>query len=342
MDIYSFINSKSISDYLRAINYEFNTLEAAWLIYQCKTISLKEKHDAWKQLIQEMPDCKVEKRPNCEPRESLHELIMEYISIIEKQHELFEKQEVDAVYQYRAYYTGDHEWEEYKDIYATPEECWKEIDEYREYGIEAIEICKRYISSNRTIEVGYMSDGTVMDVDSNALTDHEFDVIVMSFGGMWFDFPVPFKKGDILIDNTIIGPKNRYSESGPIVMLGVTPWEIEHNNDRKEKGYGDNSDMNVWGYFQDDDGRIFREVTHNYMDFDYYEGPFEGPHRLLVALGNYIKEEIGLDLLLSTYRKIIMDEVSYDIMLHGWYTEEGLKLAGLNDVVESNRKGNDK
>jgi len=338
MDFYSFINSKSISEYLREIKYEFNSLEAAWLIYQCKSISLKEKHDAWRQFIQEMPDCKVEKRPNCEPRDSLHGLIQEYILIIESQYELFGKQEANAVYQYRYYCSGDPKWEGDKDVYATIDECWKDIDDYREYDIEAVEISKRYIGSNRTIDVRYKPDGTVMEVDSNVLTDHEFDVIVMSFDGFWFDFPVPFKKGDILIDTTVIGPKTRYSESGPIVMRGVTPWEIEHNKDRKEKGYGDNSDMIIWGYFQNEDGRVYHEVTNNYMDFDYYGGPFDGVHRLLLALSNYLKDEIGLDMLLTAYRKVIMDYVSHDVMLHSWYTEEGLKLAGLFDVVEVNNR----
>lgn len=331
MDICSFINSKTICDYLREIKYEFSALEAAWLIFHCRSITLRDKHEAWKQLVQEMPDCKVKKRPNCMGRESLFELINEYISIVEKQYELFERHEVDAVYQYRVYCAGSSEWDEnYQDVYATINECWKEIDKYREYSIEAVQIRKRYVGINKTIDVSFNPDKTVTDIDSNVLTDSEFDVITKSFDGLWFDFPVPFKKGDILVNKTIIGPRTRSSESGPIVVLGVTPGDIEHNKDKKR--FGDNSDMNVWGYFQEEDGRIFYEVTHNYMDFDYYEGPFVGPQCLLVALGNYIKDKISLELLLSAYRKTIMDEISYDHMLHSWYTGEGLKLAGLSDL----------
>ena len=33
MDVYKFINSKDIREYLKKINYEFTPVEAAWLIW---------------------------------------------------------------------------------------------------------------------------------------------------------------------------------------------------------------------------------------------------------------------------------------------------------------------
>lgn len=33
MNIFDFINSKDIKEHLKNINYQFNSLEAAWLIY---------------------------------------------------------------------------------------------------------------------------------------------------------------------------------------------------------------------------------------------------------------------------------------------------------------------
>lgn len=337
MDIYSFINSKAISSYLREIGYKFDSKEAAWLIYQCKTIAIDEKHNAWRQLMQEMSDCELEGRPNCNQRNSLYELIKEYISISEKQYEIFKDQENKAVYQYRFYCFNDCDWcEDFTGVYGSLEDCWEEIDKDQDLGIEIVQICKRYIDSNKTIIVTYKADRTVMDLDSNNMSEEEFKVIGQSFEGMWFDFPVPFQKGDILIENRMPGPRSLYAESGPFVMIGITPWESEQN--RRIKEYGDNSDMNAWGYFQDNDGRIFHEVMFNYMDLDYYEGPFEDSKRLLVALSSFIKDKIGVDLLLTSYRKIIMDEIADDVMLHGWYSEEGLKLAGLSEVVTGNNR----
>lgn len=47
MDIFRFVNSKDIREHLRNIGYEFNSLEAAWLIYQCRDAAIDEKHKAW-------------------------------------------------------------------------------------------------------------------------------------------------------------------------------------------------------------------------------------------------------------------------------------------------------
>ena len=44
MDITRFINSRDIREHLKKIGYQFTSLEAAWLIWQCKNITLAEKH----------------------------------------------------------------------------------------------------------------------------------------------------------------------------------------------------------------------------------------------------------------------------------------------------------
>ena len=41
-----YINSKDIRTYLKDTGYVFNSLEAAWLIYQCQGISVEQKHAA--------------------------------------------------------------------------------------------------------------------------------------------------------------------------------------------------------------------------------------------------------------------------------------------------------
>ena len=44
MDIIRFINSRDIREYLKNRNYPFTALEAAWLIYRCRSATIKEKH----------------------------------------------------------------------------------------------------------------------------------------------------------------------------------------------------------------------------------------------------------------------------------------------------------
>ena len=49
MNVYRFINSKDIREHLEFIKYPFGSLEAAWIIYQCRFASLEEKHAACEQ-----------------------------------------------------------------------------------------------------------------------------------------------------------------------------------------------------------------------------------------------------------------------------------------------------
>ena len=84
MKITSFINSNDIREYLEKINYKFTPLEAAWLVYQCRLISIHEKQEAFKEIIRTMPDCEVKKRFNTVPQKSLHEFLGKYISLQNK------------------------------------------------------------------------------------------------------------------------------------------------------------------------------------------------------------------------------------------------------------------
>ena len=64
MNILRFINSKDIRRHLRELQYQFTVPEAAFLIYMSRSASLKEKFDAWQEIINTMPDCSMEERFN--------------------------------------------------------------------------------------------------------------------------------------------------------------------------------------------------------------------------------------------------------------------------------------
>ena len=81
MAVLKFINSKDIREYLKKTDYKFNSLEAAWLIYQCRNATICEKHRAWNELIENMPDCRIEERFNTAPQESLHTFLKQYMEL---------------------------------------------------------------------------------------------------------------------------------------------------------------------------------------------------------------------------------------------------------------------
>ena len=340
MDTYSFINSKAISDYLREIKYEFNTKEVAWLIYQCNSISIHKKFEAWNQLIKDMPDCKIEMYSNSESCESLHHFLKQYMAGIEKQYELFEKSESNSFYLLDY---GEYEKDEcvasYMEYYKNLEDCWNDVSESKKvFDVGHIIIEKIYASENdKHISVKFEGNGELMSIESNMLDEYD-EMINSSFEGMWFDFPVPFNKGDILYQkcNPILGVESFVK---PFVLIGITPWEEEKNMLKKIKNGEYNSYKNAWGYFQNYDGTICMDTMWNYMNLEYYEGPFEGGKSLLIALSNYIKDEISLELLLTTHRKCIIDEFESDIMLRSRYTNKDLELAGLAECITEKNEG---
>lgn len=235
MNFYKFINSKDIRAYFESINYQFDSLSAAWIVWQSKLTTLQEKHEAWEKIIATMPDCEIRERPNTKARPSLHNYL------------------------------------------------------------------------RKLIELG--------DKSPDDMSDYEKELIDDGFDGMWFYFPTPFKKGDIL------------TFSDQIFILSEFGYENGFR-ERLEKN-GDSTDMTAFGYFVDEgDGHIFNECMHHYMDLEYYCGELNGKNRILMAVSNYLKDEISLELLLNAYHIILTEEHAKDFLPRG-FTNEGLALAGI-------------
>ena len=77
MDIYSFINSRDVEEHCRSLKHEFSAIETAFIVYQSKKRNLREKHDAYREIIASMPDTEVQKRFNCPYHNSLHSVLRE-------------------------------------------------------------------------------------------------------------------------------------------------------------------------------------------------------------------------------------------------------------------------
>ena len=62
---------------------------------------------------------------------------------------------------------------------------------------------------------------------------------------------------------------------------------------------GDISDMTVHGYYVGDDGSIYRECTHTYLNVEFFRGKFKKEYRVLQGLSEYLKGVIFLEELLN-------------------------------------------
>lgn len=342
MNIFDFINSKDIGEHLKRIEYPLNALEASWIVYQNDTHSMAQKMEAWRWIMDNMEDCEVLERINCIYRPSLFKTLEEYIALINGEITRFYETELGFVY-LCSYWRGDAEVpEDDEHVFSRPEKWWKYLDDYTyedaKYKTRSVRITKVRIDSesfNPNLTAYFSEKKELMDIFSYSAEEGNY---LDFWGGLWFDFPVPFEKGDILIHyDEHINPYRKVA-GGPFVLDDITPWIIERFEDKWKKYYsdkfGDVTDMTVCGYFQNSDGRIFREVTHNYLDYEIYRGPLDGKYRLLKALSSFVKGKIGVDMLLTTYRKVILDEFSDDVMLKSFYSDNWLALSGLKRNVE--------
>lgn len=132
MNIYPFINSRDIREHLKKIGYTFSSLEAAWLVYQCRTASLAEKHAAWQEIIDTMPDCKIEKRLNTQPRESLHTFLQEYMALQNTYIEELYRTDGHTVYQYRCVYNDSDDWCDGEAVFSSFDACCNAIENEEE------------------------------------------------------------------------------------------------------------------------------------------------------------------------------------------------------------------
>lgn len=328
MDIFSFVNSKDIREYLRKIEYQFNSLEAAWLIYMCHHLTYEEKKTAWKQVISTMPDCEIPKQMNHLTVKGIHAVMERYMTIVDEAVADFIKESADHryVYMYSYLYEGDASWEEnFQTIYGSLDACMsaykKDEDEYGDDRIIKYRIRRQELDNPELVsEMEYNGKGQLLNiVKYYAENEKDNDILNYFFEALWLNFPTPFAKGDIV---WIPSKENKLGwDSGAFVLDNMDTWNPVEGLEK----WGDYSDMCGAGYFVNPNGTVYYESVCNYMELEYYPGPYKLNERILRPLSYYIQEKIEVDLLLCAYRNVLLDVAADDIMLKSWYPKELLK-----------------
>lgn len=265
MNVLKFVNSKDIRKHLRNIGYECSPLEAAWLIYQCRSATVEEKHAAWDKLIETMADCEVRRGRGGIDLPSLHAYLREYMRLENERIRSFCEDTVSVngrPYVYRVKYSyreecGYSDRYSYSDtLYSSYPAALAAVEVYDDQ--DAVIIQKFELDGEQRCQELYLStELKMMQIDSAATPLGEAEPVVDDvFEWLWFDFPTPFVKGDIVYDPccTRLGPLC----SGPFVMsdegaLG----RLTEQRKAWLKESGDTTDMCTGGYFQDEDGGLY-------------------------------------------------------------------------------------
>ena len=315
MNILRFIQSRTMREYLEKIGYKFNADECSWLVYQCRTAILAEKHAAWQEIIDTMPDCEVISESLS--HRSLHRFLKQYMEIENRSIELFFEPMDDAFYQYSWSYVSDN----YKPYYKTVDECFSAAIKYHnendllspeEEPFAYVDIVKLYDGDIQE-HVKFKLNGQILSTLPTLPSEEEFHIFDFVFQRMDFVFPCPFKKGDILFD----------------VRLKEYP---NHNLMVFEKmDFAENGAHCAYGYMMDD-GHIIRE-GFDCLYLEYYKSEhFEDGYRALDYVRKYLLGELSLTGLMNKYHQIMCEEQAKNTEFHSDLWE--------NDTVDEKWKHN--
>ena len=318
MNIYKYIRSKDVREHNDKIGRKFTAMESAFLVWLNYEITLKEKHDAWQEIMRDVKDEEVPKRVNADYAPSLFALLNKFINADNRLIDEFYKKDERTVYSYRYICKGDSSFgEDFGRIYSDLGYIQGELRKDSDLDIICVEYSKKYISSHcRSITLATDGSGNVMSVDGNfiqvidlSLKKDEF------FEGLWVDVPTPFRKGDIVCSRKTPFWYYLFSGSQPFVLLSLANWSAKDAEERGEKlsekdkawrdkhlkylkEYGDITDMTACGYFLSSDyndcftGEFYHEVMHDYVDLEYYRGELNGGERVLLPIKHFLGGDI--------------------------------------------------
>lgn len=224
---------------------------------------------------------------------------------------------------------GFSESKKYERAFPTLSDCLATVkEEICDYGAEDIlhVYIKRQLLSepNRFMTVCLNNRLEVMDIDAfhSPLTEREQELLG-AFEGMWFAFPTPFKRGDLVCQKHSLKAW-RFPQNACYVLESIAAWT---NREMQENGFwgnrsdtqdmdrlhqmllkdGDVTDMSFSAYSVEDGQIIFDNVGW-YLSLERFDGTLTGEQRALYPLRDLLNGKIRPDMFLDALRVLRADE----------------------------------
>ena len=321
MNIYNFINSRDIAKYLKEINYQFSTLECAWLVWQSRKHTLEQKHTAWKEIIDTLPDCSVEARPNHAEVHSLHEYLKTHIDFERQLAKDFLNIEPQTFYNAYAYTNRGDAWD--PSTHLSPEAA---INHYiTDYADAFSYHNEQIIGFNiEKIRLGEPQAYMTLSIDEqNQALDIKVKEKGNLFENLWFDFPTPFEKGDILVK-----AKHGYNWLYPgggcsqFVMDSICTEHLDSIDNLKKNGTFE--DMLAYGY------RHYTgyDKMYSYMNLEYADPSSSEFDKEMLPISLFLKGQINVIEMAEAYRALT-NERDYHHYRSAILTEELKSILGI-------------
>ncbi len=138
MDIYNYLNSKDVAEHCRNINYKFDSLEKAFIINDCVSISIEEKHRLYRELMSIEKDVEIPKHHlSKEYDNSFFNALDKYVKYEKKCIDMLKEGGDNIVYTYKFRSENDRDYCESRTIYSSFEKARsamvEEMNDFFEY-----------------------------------------------------------------------------------------------------------------------------------------------------------------------------------------------------------------
>lgn len=340
MDIYSYLNSKDVAAHCRNLGHRFNTIEAAFIIDRCRRLSIRERHTAFRELMETMPDMMLPERVSYLVGD------LDLFCCLEEKIR-FEEAAIEDVCSTNGRYVYSYTLND--PVYKKDRRCSAVFSSYENAKRAAVEDSEDELTvihaaepdTGRVTECRLNRNGEIAEMD---VPDGDFNDATTFFDDIWIYIPVPFERGDL-----VYMPVNDVVDCGlwsniPMVLNNVDHWNRSEEFLEYRRTKSDSGDMTAFGYWPDSDGGFYYECCHAYQDLEYYRGELVvgsicgqsnvSDYRILKALSAYMKGMISEEVLL-TANDLIKAEHRMKKAFPGWdFSKEGYIEAGIGDIWE--------
>lgn len=352
MNIYEYFNSRDIAEHCRSINYKFSAIETSYIVWYSNHHTLEEKHKAWQEIIDTMPDEQFHPYWDFNGH-TLYSFLKVYMQLQDEFVKDFCVPEDKYIYTYASLYRYDDQYRPDDIFYDSYEACLNDLkvniiddDDYNE--ISKVKIIRhRLYSSHISFKdvqecdsIAFDKQLQIIDIEpANYETNGDGKFLGPSYGfyEMWVAIPTPFKKGDIVADVDVY---DSYSEKHKQFILERIPYwrknadngdDCEEQIERLMNIDVDWTDMQEGVYLQDDNGEIYWDHDFHYLDLEYYRDELQGTEKFLFAVSSAMQGKISEEQLLRSHSIILMEDYVKEMRKYYGDNHKLMKLCGLEE-----------
>ena len=355
MDIYEFFNSRDIAEHCRKIGHTFTATETAYFVWHSNHHTLADKHDAWREIIDTMPDEPLKPKWIDEEAYTLHEFLRTYMRLQNEFVEEFLAAKGGYIYTYGILREHDDEFRLDDIFFDSCETCLNtlqrnELDDNEDNEIAKAKIIRRRLYSScvsfcdaREQEaIVFDKQLHILDIEPAAEQEGEKKLLgpACGFYEMWIVVPTPFRKGDIVTDVDVY--EGCPGKHRPFILDRIPYWRrnAEDGTDCEEQikrllSLGaDWTDMQEGVYFQHENGEIYWDHAFHYLDLEYYRDELVGAEKFLRTVSSAMQGKIGIEELLRSRNIILMEHGASEERVYFGGDRELLQLCGIEKESE--------